>query len=229
MASPRTPALLIAAALATAVLAGCDGGEGVATQAGSSAGGTGPPAAAVPAGTAALEPAVVLSAPGAVPGLDARAPRRLTSARAAVEVLYRPGDPAAADARRRLEAAGYSGGVLRDQAGSDPDAGLALLRTYALALGDEDAARAEVRASIAEVRASTRLPIEEVAPGIPDARAIRIDLRHAGARVRVLFVTFAVGSRLHGVQAFARGGGAIPQAAVLRAVADVRAASAAGG
>lgn len=227
----------VAAVLATAALLPACGGEArvesaaapvtttVTTPATSSAPPTTPtpPVTTVSATTAAtpagrpLSPAVDLPYVDAVPGLAPGGARTLEDAQEVVDILYQAGDPNGPAAVRRLERAGFSQGVLRDQQGTDAGSGIALLRTYALRLDEPDAARREVEDAVSEVQASTQVPSRDIPLGLPDSRAIRIDIEQPGAQVKVLFISFAVGDTTYGLQAFARGRAALPQAAVVAA------------
>ena len=66
--------------------------------------------------------------PNAIAGVHAGQLQTIDTAEAFVDVLYQNGDPTKPDAVKRLEDAGFSGAVVRDQVGTDPDNGLALLR-----------------------------------------------------------------------------------------------------
>ena len=158
----------------------------------------------------------------AVPGLQPGPVQELAGAEDLVEVLYRPGDPTIPGAVARLELAGFDGAVLRDQQGTDPATGLRLLRTYAVRLGSAEAAQDEVDTSTDEVVASTDAPSTQVAvDGVPGARGLAIDLDVGGRRASVLFVTFAGGRYLHGLQAFALEDAPLPRDEILAAARDL--------
>ena len=120
-----------------------------------------------------------------------------------------------------LEEAGYRTAILRDQAGSDPDTGIALLRSYAIALGSDDAAKKEVADAVEEVRNATAAQTQDIDTGIPDAQAIRVDIRQGTVEGAVIFVTFPVGSEVYGIQAVATTAGALDQDAILGAARDL--------
>jgi hypothetical protein len=95
--------------------------------------------------------------------------------------------------------------VLRDQRGVDDRTGITLMRVYIYRLRDRAAAQAEVDASAAELRQSTTAPITEVeVPDVPGAQALRITPTLGGQRAQVLYVSFAAGRDVYGIQAFAR-------------------------
>jgi hypothetical protein len=150
-----------------------------------------------------------LPAEDAVSGLASGTARDLPTSQDLVDALYTANDPTKPKAEERYANAGYAGGVLRDQRGSDPTTGLALLRVYVVQLGSEDAAAGEVNASIEEIKGSTALQTDDLdVPDIPTARALTADTP------KVLFVTFNAGPYLYGIQAFAQNG-TIPQDEIL--------------
>ena len=57
--------------------------------------------------------------------------------------------------------------------------------------------------------------------GIPDAQAIRVDIRQGTVEGAVIFVTFPVGSEVYGIQAVATTAGALDQDAILGAARDL--------
>jgi hypothetical protein len=75
-----------------------------------------------------------LPPPDALAGLRSGVARPLGDAQSFVDALYQAGDPVKPSAVARLSASGYAGGILRDQVGQDPARGLALFRTYAVAV-----------------------------------------------------------------------------------------------
>lgn len=161
-----------------------------------------PPTASVPT-TAPIAPLGDESLPPetAVPGVRPGQARTLASARELVDVLYQPGDPAKPAAQARLAGGGYAGGVVRDQTGTDPSSGLALLRSYAIRMRDEDAAGDEVAAAIDEVRATSAGAASDLdVSDIPGAQALRVEVDQGGLRGTVVFVTFPAGPAVYGIQ-----------------------------
>ncbi len=117
----------------------------------------------------------------AVAGVRPASPVTLATASALVDKLYAEGDPNKPAGISRFEDAGYAGAIVRDQPGRDTSAGLALLRSYAIALRDEAAARREVAAGVDEVRRTTPATITDVA-GRRGARRARPARRHRPGR-----------------------------------------------
>ena len=137
-------------------------------------------------------------------------------------MLYQNGDPAKPAAVSRLEDAGYRTAILRDQAGTDPDTGLALLRSYAIALGSDDAAKQEVADAVDEVRNASAAQSTRHRHRHPRRRGPRgWTLTRAVSRARVFFVTFPVGSEVYGIQAVATSGGNLNQDEILGAARDL--------
>ena len=112
--------------------------------------------------------------------------------------------------------------MLRDQTGEDPSSGLALLRSYALALRDDAAARQEVERGVDEVRRTTPATITDVAVAdVPGARGLRVDVEQGGTRGTIVFVTFAAGPNVYGIQGVSRGEAAVPQDEIVGAARDL--------
>jgi hypothetical protein len=194
-------ALLVALAVASAfLLPACGGSDGAGSTS-----------------TAAAAPlAARLPPPGALPGLTAGEVVKLPTAEEWVDALSDEGDPAKPASVRRLRAAGFRGGVLRDErrAGASP----LLFRATVSRLASPAAARDEVERAVAGVARSAEAGEEPVAlRGVPGARGTEIAVRGAGRRIRVLFVSFAAGPYLYGYQAISRAGGESPRAGVLAA------------
>ena len=162
-----------------------------------------------------------LPPPDAIGGVRAGALRQLGDAQAFVDALYLAGDPTKPAARARLEGAGYAGGELRDQAGEDPATGIGLLRTYALLLRDEAAAGAEVDAAVDEVRATTPSAMEIEVPDLPGARGLRAEVAQAGLSGAVVFVTFAAGPYVYGLQGLSTAEATLPQDEIVAAARDL--------
>jgi hypothetical protein len=188
-------------AAAAAALSGCGGGGG---------GGSRPVTATAPrtvVGAADLPPLT------AVPGVTPGSVRELPDARALADALYRAGDPAAERAVARLEAAGYAGGILRDQPGSDPAGGPLRLREYAFAVRDPNAAAREADAEIREAAATATGARVSAVPG---GRMLESNLG-ADPGARVIAIAWSRGATVRGLQAVATRGARLPRAAILAA------------
>jgi len=224
-AVPRFTRLLAAPLIAAAVVvAGCGDETTVQVTVTVKTGTTAPVATAPPVTTA---PATTPTTPGAslefrlpaqdsVPSLRNGTAQQRPTADSMVNSLYAAGDQGIPAAVARLTAAGYETGVLRDQRGANPSAGLTLFRMYIYRLRDRAAAQAEVEAATAEVRATTAAPIRDVTvPGIVGAKALRISPVANGQQAEVLYVTWAAGRDVYGIQAFATQGGKLYQPQVI--------------
>lgn len=229
----RLLATSAAAALALAGLAGCGGGETVTqtittdqiptTAAPTTAPAPVTTAAATSVGEDHLPP------PGAIPGTQAGTTRGLDDAQEFVDALYQVGDPSKPDAQARLESAGYVDGVLRDELGSDPSTGIALFRSYAILLGSDAAAQAEVDDAADEVVSASSAPATDLqVDDIPGARALRLDVSQGGTTASVALVTFAVGPYVYGLQGVATAPGSLPQDQILQVARDLYARVSAG-
>ena len=206
-------AILCACAIASVAACGGSPDEAVTTA---------PPAPAptTPGGDLAAR----LPPEDAVGGLRAGMVRRLPTAQAFVDALYQIGDPVRDAARERLQEGGYADGLLRDQAGEDPETGVALVRSYVIRMRDDEAARQEVAAAAAEVEGSATGRAEEVeVPDVDDARALRVTVSQGGVDGSVIFVTFADGAYVEGIQAVARSGADLQEEEVIRAAQDLAA------
>lgn len=149
--------------------------------------------------------ALRLPAQDIIPSLRPGTVEAKPNAASMVTALYSANDPTIPAATSRLLAAGYEDGVLRDQRGVNDQTGITLMRVYIYRLRDRAAAQAEVDASAAELRQSTTAPITEVeVPDVPGAQALRITPTLGGQRAQVLYVSFAAGRDVYGIQAFAR-------------------------
>ncbi len=212
-------AVLVACAVAAAAACGGSSGDDASETAGT---------AAPPPPTGATAPADDLAsrlpAEDAVPGVRPGELRPLPTAQDFVAVLYQAGDPARDAARRRLEEGGYADGVVRDQAGEDPQAGVALLRSYAIRLRGDEAARAEVAAAADEVEGSELGEATAIeVPDVEGARGLRVEVSQGGVAGQVVFVTFSEGPYVQGIQAVAREGADLPQDEVVRAAQELAA------
>ncbi|MFN8123337.1 MAG: hypothetical protein U0237_12995 [Thermoleophilia bacterium] len=139
-----------------------------------------------------------------------------------VTALYSANDPTIPAATSRLLAAGYEDGVLRDQRGENDQTGITLMRTYIYRLRDKAAAQAEVDASATELRGATTAPITEIqVPDVPGAKALRITPTLGGQKAVVLYISFAAGRDVYGMQAFARAGAKIYQPQILELAASL--------
>lgn len=155
---------------------------------------------------------------GALPDTEPGTTRELDDAQEFVDALYQVGDPSKPAAQARLESAGYASGILRDELGSDPQNGIALFRTYAIALRDAAAAQAEVDDAADEVESSSSAPsIPIEVPEIPGARGLRLDLDQGGTTGSVAFVTFASGPYVYGLQGVSTRAETLPQDGLVEA------------
>lgn len=220
-------AVTAAAALALAGLAGCGGSETVTqTVTTDELPTTTQATTAVAPTTTSVEPAASvdegrLPAPGAVPGTQSGEVRALDDAQEFVDALYQVGDPAKPAARSRLEAAGYADGILRDELGSDPSSGIALFRSYAIALGDANRAQVEVDDAADEVESASSATSSDLPIDIPGGRALRLDIDQGGNTASVVLVTFSSGPYVYGLQGVSASTGSLPQDEILGVARDL--------
>lgn len=207
----RSARLAILAAPVAALVVGlsaCGGSGGPVVS-------TGPAttaAATATGATAALEQR--LPPETAIPGLSGSDVQHLPTAQELVDALYSEGDSAKPAAVRRYTAAGFRGGVVRDQQGTT--SGPTFFRAYVLRLGSAGRATKEVGDSTAEVLSSSGARSTEfTVPDIPGARGLDIAVSAAGRKARILFVTFAGGPYVYGYQAITLAGKTPPRAALL--------------
>ena len=219
-----------ATALALAGLAGCGGSSDTVTQTVTTddVPTTAPTTAATTtaAPTTSATPATIgddrLPPPGTIDGTESGTSRPLDDAQEFVDALYQVGDPSKPAAQQRLESAGYAGGILRDELGSDATSGIALFRTYAIALRDDAAAQSEVDDAADEVDTASSAPSTDVeVPDIPGARALRLDIDQAGTTGSVVFVTFASGPYVYGLQGVSTAADRLPQDAIVAAAQEL--------
>lgn len=223
-------AAVAALALGAGVVAGCGGSSAAVTTTVTT---DSLPSTTAP-GTAAQVTTPEAPAPTATLGEDRLPPadalanlksgeaRVLDDPTAFVDALYQAGDPTKPAATARLTAAGYAGGVLRDQTGTDPGTQIALFRTYALALRDDAAARAEVTAAVQEVRDSTTAPTTDIAVSdIPGAEGLHVEVDQGGVKGAVAFVTFPAGAYVYGLQGVSTDDAALPQDEIIGAARDL--------
>ena len=157
-----------------------------------------------------------LPAQDSVPSLNSGSVSEKPTAQSMVEALYSAGDPNIPAAVSRLSSGGYEGGVLRDQQGANPARGLTLMRIYIFRMRDRAAAQAEVDAAAAELKATTTAPIRDLqVPSVPTAKAMRISPTVGGQSAEVLYVSFAAGRDLYGIQVFSRADAKLYQPEVL--------------
>lgn len=220
-------ALAVAACAGAVALAAACGGSSESDSSESAS------TAAPPASTSATATAPGTTAPAgdladrlppedAIDGLRTGTVRRLPTAQTLVDSLYQVGDPARDAAQQRLEDGGYADGLLRDQVGEDPASGPALVRGYVLRMRDDAAARQEVADAVDEVqRSSTGETTEVEVPDVDDARGVRVDVSQAGVTGSVVFVTFADGPYVYGIQAVSREGADLPEDEVVQAAQDL--------
>ena len=158
----------------------------------------------------------------AVPGLRTGVAHQLADPQAFVDALYQAADPTKPVAAARLEGAGYAGGALRDQVGADPAKGLALFRSYAFRLGGDAAAQSEVDAAVEEVTSSTTQPTTDIdLPDLPGARGLHVEIDQGQIKGTVVFVTFAVGPYVYGLQGVSTNDAALPQDEIIGAARDL--------
>ena len=212
-------ALAAIACVGAVALAGACGGssESDATDAATTA--APPPGTTAPAAGSLAER---LPPEDAIGGLRSGTVRRLPTAQTLVDSLYQVGDPARDAAERRLEEGGYVRGLLRDQAGEDPAAGPALVRAYVIRMRDAAAAREEVADAVDEVESSSVGETSDVdVPGVDDSRGVRVEISQGGVTGAVVFVTFADGPYVYGIQAVSRAGADLPEDEVVQAAQDL--------
>jgi hypothetical protein len=205
-------ALLLACALAAAAACGGSSGDDASEGASTAA----PPVAGL---------ADRLPPQDALPGVRRATPRLLPTAAAFVAALYQAGEPTRAAALARLRAAGYAEGIVRDQEGTDPGAGAALVRSYAVRLRDDEAAREEAAAAVAEARDSPLAVAPEAVElrGVDGAAGLRAGVTQGGVSGRVILVTFPQGPYVQGIQAVSPEGADLPEAEILAAAEDLAA------
>ena len=230
----RIAASAAAIALVAGVAAGCGGSSDaeVTTTVTTDSAATTAPATTAPAttGTASAPSTTAAVTVGedrlppqdALPGLKVGSLQQLASAQAFVDALYQTGDPSKPRAVSRLGSAGYAGGALRDQVGEDPAQGIALFRTYAVQLRDEAAAQSEVDDAVQEVKDQTSAPTNDLDVGdLPGGRGLRVEVDQGGVKGKVVFVTFAAGPYVYGLQGVSTDDAALPQDAIIGAARDL--------
>ena len=117
------------------------------------------------------------------PGVKVGSLQQLADAQAFVDALYQTGDPSKPRAVSRLAVGRLRRRALRDQVGEDPAKGIALFRTYAVALRDQAAAQAEVDAAVAEVKAQTTAPTTDIdVSDMPGARGLHVEVDQGGVK-----------------------------------------------
>lgn len=227
-------AAVAALALTAGATAGCGGSSATVTKTittDSLPATTAPPSASVPTTPGVTAPPATvgvtlseeqLPPPDALAGLRTGAPRVIDDPAGFVDALYQAGDPTKPAATRRLASGGYVSGILRDQVGTDPTTQIALFRTYAIALRDEAAARAEVTAAVQEVRDSTTAPTSDIAlPDIPGAQGLHVEIDQGNLKGAVAFVTFPAGPFVYGLQGVSTDDAALPQDEIIGAARDL--------
>lgn len=157
----------------------------------------------------------------AVPGVQPATARVIDDATDLVDVLYRAGDPAKPAGIARLEAGGFSGAILRDQLGQDATTGIALLRSYALRMGDDASARAEVEDAVAEVRSTAPTAESLDLSDMPGALGLSVRVDQGDLTGAVVFVTFPAGAYVHGIQGIATTPDGLPSDAIVAAARDL--------
>lgn len=219
----------VAIAVAVGGAAGCGGDSSADDTTEATTAATTAPAVTAPAtsGGGTTAPATALTAAdlppaNAVGGVGKGTPRTIDSASEFVDVLYQNGDPSKPAAVTRLENGGYRTAILRDQAGTDAETGIALLRTYAIAMGSDEAAKQEVSDAIAEVRSASAAKTTDIDTGIPDGQGLRVDIDQGGVKGAVVFVTFPVGSTVYGIQAVATSAGNLNEDEIVGTARDLQ-------
>lgn len=227
----RLAAVAATALTAAGLLAGCGGSSDTVTQTVTTdqLPTTAPPTTAapttptVPPTTSSTPPtagvdATRLPPEGTIPDTQSGTTRELDDAQEFVDALYQVGDPSKPAAQSRLEGAGYAGGILRDEVGTDPQNGIALFRTYAIVVRDDAAAQSEVDDAADEVQSASSAPsIPIEVPEIPGARGLRLDLNQGGTTGSVAFVTFASGPYVYGLQGVSTRAETLPQDGLVEA------------
>lgn len=226
-------AAVAALALTAGATAGCGGSSATvtktittdslpATTAPSASAPTTPGVTAPPATVGVTLSEEQLPPPDALAALRSGSPRVIDDPAAFVDALYQAGDPTKPAATRRLTSGGYVSGILRDQVGTDPTTQIALFRTYAIALRDEAAARAEATAAVQEVRDSTTAPTSDIElPDIPGAQGLHVEIDQGNLKGAVAFVTFPAGAVVYGLQGVSTDDAALPQDEIIGAARDL--------
>lgn len=157
-----------------------------------------------------------LPAPGVLDGTNPGSVVDMPDAEDMTTALYAEGDPARIPAAEALDDAGYAGGALRDDTGTDPQEGVALFRTYVMELGDAEAAEAEVVRSVQEVLATTQLDTTSFpVPDIPGASGVSAQGSQGGVDLAVMFIAFPADGHVYGFQVVAQDRDAIDADRVL--------------
>lgn len=142
--------------------------------------------------------------PDAYPGVNPGEAVSVPTAIGMTERLYATGDPARIPAAEALDEAGYAGGYLRDDRGTDPRSGVALFRSYVFQLATDEDAVEQTDDSADEVLRTTALDTDTLdVPGIPDARGVVATGSQGGTELAVAFIVFPAGPYVYGLQAVA--------------------------
>jgi hypothetical protein len=209
----RTAAAAILCVTALGVIGGCGSDKEVVvtitrpdTSATSTTGAT-PTTATTPTVAttdASPELALRLPPPTSIPKLESGDVQKFATAEGLSNALYKPGDPAATTGAQRLRDSGYQGGALRDQKGTAPLTDLVLLRTYVFRLSSPVEATKEVSRGVDEVRATSSPSITELqVPDVPGSRGLSGPVVISGQKAKLVFITFAAGQDVFGLQAIA--------------------------
>ena len=227
----RARAAAVAAAslaLLAGAAAGCGGSSETVTRTVTTDSLPGTVPAPAPPATSQAPPATAavgedrLPPPDALPGVRTGVARPIGDAQSFVDALYQAGDPVKPSAVARLSASGFAGGILRDQVGQDPTRGIALFRTYAVALRDDAVASAEVGAAIDEVRASTTQPTRDLdLSDLPGAQGLHVDIEQGAITGAVTFVTFSSGPYVYGLQGVSTNAATLPEDEIVGAARDL--------
>jgi hypothetical protein len=153
---------------------------------------------------ASAELALRLPPPTSIPKVETGEVQKFPTAEGLTNALYKPGDPAATSGAQRLRDSGYQGGALRDQKGSAPTTDLVLLRSYVFRLSSPIEATKEVSRGVDEVRATSSPSITELQlPDVPGSRGLSGPVVISGRKAKLVFITFAAGQDVFGLQAIA--------------------------
>ena len=219
-------ATVAAIALVAGTAAGCGGSSSTVTKTVTtdslSTATTAPAPTTAPATSAATIGEERLPPADAVSAVSSGEVKELTTPQVLVDALYQAGDPTKPVAASRLQGEGYAGGVLRDQAGTDPTKDIALFRSYAFRVRDDEAAQREVDAAVEEVKQSTSQPTTDLdLSDLPGARGLHVEIDQGAIKGAVTFVTFAAGPYVYGLQGVSTDDAVLPEDQIIGAARDL--------